>query len=479
MVRKLLTLVASAGALALVSAQASAQTNAPVTNTPTNNPTVPQQGQATEVLPPVQAPPASLPPPALAPVQAARGAPVEAKAPAAADPGALARAAAAVAEVVRIYGFIRPIASFSSHAVESFSNPNMSAPTAAANPALASLPNDSRLSFQVAQSRFGIWIGEKSPLRGHIEFDFIDFAKSSPTVQALIRLRIAAVEFQPIEKLTLIAGQDWDLNAPINPHGMNFVGGHFQSGNTGFMRNQLKALYALGEHLELAGAVGLQGANAAFRDAGLELGRMPTFAVRATALLGKYGKAGVDGIGTRLRLAPGPTERFTFAGSAGIFGEITPTATTQIRFEGYVAQNLANLGALALSQATRQNDIQEIAGFISVRQTFLNRHAVYASAGTAQVLNGDDVAPAYAYAAVAAGTTPAFGSGTLSGTGPGIRWNDKALLGYDFKPTKALAIVVEGYWFKTRHQLLAVDATRAGDATRHAFGGDVGMVYSF
>jgi hypothetical protein len=460
--RSLYAVLGSAGMFLLV-ARADAQANAPLTNTPVT-PTVPQQTQKTEVVP--------------LPAPGPRSDRVEPKTESLEEVGAVAHAAHTLAEYVRIYGILRPIVSFAGRAVESFSNPNQSAPTAAANPALATLPNDSRLSFQVAQTRFGMWIGEKTPLRGHLEFDFIDFSRASPTVQSLIRLRIATVEFDPIAKLTLIAGQDWDLFAPINAHGMNLVGTHFQSGNTGFMRNQLKVLYKLTDNFELAGAVGLAGNNAAFRDASLELGRVPTFAVRATALLGKLGKVGIDGIATRLRLSPGPTERYTFAGAAGLFGELAPTDTTQVRFEGYIAQNLANLGALGLSQATLKNDIREIGGFVSVRQTFLNRHAVYGSFGTAQTFNGDDVAPSYAYP-LAAGVMPALGSGTLAGTGPGIRWNDKALLGYDFKPLKALSIGLELFWFKTRHQLQAVDVARISNSTRKAFGADVGMVYSF
>ncbi|MET0286663.1 MAG: hypothetical protein ABW352_19440 [Polyangiales bacterium] len=472
MIRKLNAVFATAG-FALLSSHAQAQSDAPVTNTvPT--PTVPEQTSTTEIVP--QPPLPAVAPNAAGPVREDKREPSTTSLE---EVSAMAKAAQALAEYVRIYGILRPIASFSGRAVESFSNPNQSAATAAANPALAALPNDARLSFQVAQSRFGMWFGEKTPLRGHIEFDFIDFARSSPTVQSLIRLRIATIEYDPIDKLTLIAGQDWDLFSPINAHGMNLVGTHFQSGNTGFMRNQLKVLYKLGDKLELGGAIGLQGANAAFRDAALELGRMPTFAVRATALLGKLGKVGINGIATRLRLSPGPTERMTFAGAGGLFGEITPTETTQIRFEGYAGQNLANLGTLALAQATLADDIKEIGGFVSVRQTFLNRHAFYGSFGTAQTFNGEDVAPSYAYAASAAGATPALGSATLAGTGPGIRWNEKALIGYDFKPVKALSIGLEVFWFKTRHQLQEVDVARISNATRKAFGADVGMVYSF
>ncbi|MEY4512937.1 MAG: hypothetical protein RLZZ450_5059, partial [Pseudomonadota bacterium] len=264
----------------------------------------------------------------------------------AAPPSALGRAAQAVTELVRIYGILRPTVTLSSHAVESFSNSNASAVTAAANPVLANLPDDARLSFQVAQTRFGLWVGEKESVRAHLEFDFIDFGKASPTVQALLRLRIAAVEWSPTERLTIAAGQDWDLHAPINPHGVNLVGGHFQSGNTGFMRHQVKAIYKLGDSLELAGAIGLQGANATAKDGPIELARMPTFALRATGLLGKLGKVGLSGIVTRLRFAPGSDdERHALAGAFGAFGELLPTETLAIRFEAYLGRNVANLGS--------------------------------------------------------------------------------------------------------------------------------------
>jgi len=420
-------------------------TNAPAT------PTVPRQTSTTETTPPVAPPPPT---------------------------STVARAAQAVAELVRIHGILRPDVVFSSAAVESFSNPNASAVTAAANPVLANLPAESRLSFQAAQSRFGIWIAEKESVRGHLEFDFIDFGKASPTVQALVRLRIASVEWSPIEPLTIAAGQDWDLHAPINPYGVNMVGGNFQAGNTGFMRHQLKALYKLGSSLELAAAIGLQSPNAAAKDGAVELARMPTFALRAVALLGKLGKVGLSGIVSRLRFAPGPDERHAVAGALALFGELTPYETLGVRFEAYVGRNVANLGALGISNGVRAQDVEEVAGFLSARQTFLAQHAVYGGYGIAHALDGDDVVPSYSYGTVLPGVVPPTSSATLAGTGPGIRWNQTLRIGYDYKPVKALAIAVEGFWYKTRHALAALDEVRL-DSVRHALGFETAMVYTF
>src|SRR5688572_7126561 len=107
-----------------------------------------------------------------------------------------APAAPAEPPIIRAYAVIKPSFIAAADALESFSQPNATAPTAAANPVLAALPDEAYTTFQVAQSRLGFWFDEKGPVRGHFEFDFIDFAKSSPTTQALPRLRIAAVEWK-------------------------------------------------------------------------------------------------------------------------------------------------------------------------------------------------------------------------------------------------------------------------------------------
>ena len=418
-------------------------------------PTVPQETPTTEATPPA-------PPPAAAPAEPAS--PVLA-------------AAQAVVDAIRVYGTLRPAVTVSSSAVESFSNPNAAAVTAAANPVLANLPDDARLSFQAAQTRFGIWVNEKGPVRGHLEFDFIDFTKASPTVQSLLRLRIASVEYNPVEPLTLALGQDWDLDAPLNPFGVNLVGAYFQSGNHGFMRQQFKIIDKVGDHLELGLAIGMQGSNATAKDAAIELARVPTFALRVTALLGKYGKIGLSGIATQMRYSPGPNQRRAFAGGGTLFADLTAYETLGIRLEAYAGQNLANIGSLAIGNGNLAEDITEAGGFISARQTFLEKHGVYATFGQARAFDGDKVVPSYAYPANA-GDTPAFSTATLAGTGPGIRWNRSARIGYEFKPIKGLTLALEGFWYRTRHSLLMIDRARVSD-TAEAFGVDTAALYTF
>jgi hypothetical protein len=423
--------------------------------TPPGEPAPTLPPPAAEPAPPPPAPPAPPPPP-----------------PAPSTPGTLD----ALANLIRFHGIIRPVVTFSGGALESFSNPNASAPTAAANPILANLADESRLTLQVAQTRFGFWINEPGELRGHLEFDFIDFGKSSPTVQALLRLRIATVEWSPTKSFTIAAGQDWDLPNPINPFGLNLVGGNFQAGNTGFMRQQIKATYKPADALELGFAVGLQAPNATPKDAAVELARVPTFALRVTALLGSAGRIGMGGIISQLRLSPGPMQRRAWAGSGNIFGEVTPTPTTTLRFEGYVGSNAANLGLLSIGQGRLQEDVAEAGGFISVRQGVLSNQALYATYGTAHTLDPDEVVPSYSYPDMDMQT---LSTAVSAGSGPGIRWNQVARIGYEWKPLKPLAIALEGFWYNTSHALLPVDGTRVKTSKPSVLGIDVGMAYSF
>ncbi|MDF2694387.1 MAG: hypothetical protein K0S65_2770, partial [Labilithrix sp.] len=126
-------------------------------------------------------------------------------------PAAIEKTADALANLFRFYGTLKPTVIASVGSLESFSQPNATAETAAGNPALATLPKETRGTFQVGQSRVGLWVAEKSRTRGHLEFDFVDFTKASPTVASVPRLRIATVEWEPVDKLTFTFGQDWDL----------------------------------------------------------------------------------------------------------------------------------------------------------------------------------------------------------------------------------------------------------------------------
>jgi hypothetical protein len=61
---------------------------------------------------------------------------------------------------------------------------------------------------------------------------------------------------------------------------------------------------------------------------------------------------------------------------------------------------------------------------------------------------------------------------------PGIRWNRTARVGYEYRPAKAIAVLVEGFWFRTRHALNAkLDAARF-DGVRRAVGAEFGLLFT-
>lgn len=378
---------------------------------------------------------------------------------------------------VRPYATFKPTVVFGGNAVDSFSQNNETAVTAAANPVLANQPFAPRLSFQVGQSRTGAWFNEKGQVRGQFEIDFIDFTKATPTVASLPRLRIAKIEWAPSEHVTLAVGQDWDLHAPINPHGGNMVGARFLSGNAGFMRQQIKLLGRVGD-FEIAGAVGMEGVNAASKDAAFELSLVPTFALRASYFVGK-GRVGISGLATSLRLGLGTAaERRTFAGGGSLFADLT-FGTTNLRAELNLGQNMSNIGSLTLGFGTAAVDVADAGGFISVRHGLTDMHFIYAHAGLMRVLDRDAVRPSYSYASLPAdGSAPAFSTAALAGTGPGLMHNAGATLGYELRINKNLGFMLEGFYFWSEYKLQAIDVGRV-NPVRQTLGGELAAMVSF
>jgi hypothetical protein len=382
--------------------------------------------------------------------------------------------------VLRPYGFFNARVVVASAAVESFNQPNAVAPTAAGHPVLANRPDESRFSLQVGQSRFGLWVNEKGTLRGQVEVDFVDFTKATPTVQAVPRLRIARVDWVPAPGHTLSLGQDWDLAVPLNPHGINMVGALFVAGNTGFMRQQLKYLHARDTY-EVGLALGFPAPNATPKDATLELSLTPTVAARGAYKFGAS-RVGASVLATRLTYGQGtPQERDGTSYQGALYAELVPSPATSVRMELNLGQNTANLGMLSLSQGRVDKDIRDVGGFISARQSLTAQHAVYAVVGLQRVLNPGDVVPAYAYPATSGGERPAISTAALSGTGPGMRRNGAARLGYEFKPGSALALIAEGFLYQSHHALQAPDVVEfgAGGGRRSVVGLETGMLLTF
>lgn len=357
--------------------------------------------------------------------------------------------------------------------VQTFAWPNASAITAAANPALVGAPDDAYLSFQVQQTRVGLVAGEGTDVLGKLEIDFIHFDQSSPTVQAFPRLRIALLDWTVAPGHRLLLGQTWDIFAPLNTHTVNLVGNLFQAGNSGFMRHQAGWIGRF-DALEVALMVGFQGANTGPSFSNLEQSFTPTGAARITYNFGATGSVGVSGIGSALRFTDpmgGPEQRRAAFGG-NVFADLT-FGPLNLRAEGYIAQNLANMGALTLGSGRYGVDVADAGGWISGRVT-LGEHAVYAMFGGAGVFDPSQVVPGYTPANAMTMTAAA----PLASAGPGIDFNLTAHVGYAITPVRGLQVSLEPYLYYTRHHLATADVGRFS-ADRLALGAQLGATYSF
>jgi hypothetical protein len=392
---------------------------------------------------------------------------------------------------VRVYGIVKPTVTYGFHGMESFGQPNETAATAAANPVVAGrFHSDGRWSFQVAQTRLGTVVNEKGHFRGQIEVDFWDPAKPSPFVNFSIRLRIAKATWAPSQHFAIDVGRDLEFHAPLSPHTINIVALQLQAGNIGQFRNQVQVFYRP-KNFELGFAAGFAGDDPGTNiptqiagDGPLELSRSPTLAVRAALVTERF-TFGASAIGTQVHFQKGtPQSRLAAAYSGAVYLTADPTDSTNIRFEASYGRNEANIGlrgigfgrgatVAPLSTAIVQNaaDMDEYGAWVSIRQAF-GMSAVYGVASIAGVVNSGDVVPDYAR----------DNGGNLvltnGATGPGIKRNMGFRLGYELRPQRYFAFVVEAFGFDTRHALYAQDAAQV-DPHQRTFGIESGFVLTF
>ena len=360
---------------------------------------------------------------------------------------------------IRVTGILHA-AVYGSQGVESFGNPTTVAPTSALNPALLGAhADDPELSFQVQQSRFGLSIGEGTPFRAVVEVDFVHFDQSSPTAQAFPRIRIMQLEWHFDANNRLFVGQGWDIfgNA-IGPqllsHSSNLVGTMFQAGNIGFMRHQLGWEGRFGD-IAIALAVGMQGSNTGPTFNNLEESATPTGSARVMYYVNPTSVVGISGIGTAERFTNGAADERRLALGGELFADMT-FGPVVIHAEAYIAQNLANTGALNLGQGRFGHDVADAGGYASGRLN-LGEWSVTAMYGFAGVLRPSEVVPGYTSAAQQFNLTRV---GNLAGTGtantaagPGMEWNMSGHVGVWFAPMHGLSFVLEPYFYYTRFVL--------------------------
>lgn len=335
---------------------------------------------------------------------------------------------------VGAYGFVKASAIYADKALGSYNNINLSAPTHA----VARTRSDdkfSRMSFQTQQSRVGFNLKKGTDTTAKMEFDFIDFSKSSPTTQMNPRVRILSVTHNWGNNRVII-GQDWDMFSPVTTFTFDYVGLYFMAGNTGFMRQQAQFIHTLGDW-ELGAALGLAGNNPGVVDADLELGKAPTYAVRLTRKL-PQGQMGLSGIYSRLRyVTTNKTHHETYGLNA--FYEKAYDRLT-VKSEAYYGQNMANIGTLAIGKGTDEKNVRELGATLTANFKVIDRHFLFGGAGIAKVTNISEVAP-FALSA----------TNTIST--PGVLENILTRVGWDYRVTDDLSWITEVSRYQTISKL--------------------------
>lgn len=343
------------------------------------------------------------------------------------------------------YGFILPTWIGSNQGIESFSQPNGGAHTAALNPAFRKSQGDGQAAFQISQSRLGFQ-GVTGGVTGTFEFDFIDFAKATPQTAANPRLRRAFIEWKDGDSWKFKAGQEWDLASPLAPYTYNLVGHYFESGDIGFMRIQFMALRKHGD-LEEGFAVGLPSQNSAASYGGVESSVLPTVSFRETWELSKESQIGLSAIGTAIRRDAVDTRRM-MAGAVTFFAEHKNDSVT-ITSELYAGQNTYNLGMLGLSFGSANHpQVREAGGYVTGRWSLSEKTKVFGGAGGAFILQSTEMEASYSRSS---------GIAVLSNTGPGLERNWTTRLGIERSFAPPLTGFIESNLLVSHHHLIAQD----------------------
>lgn len=382
--------------------------------------------------------------------------------------GVLVAADVAQAEnTFKVQGFIIPTVTLASSGLETFSQPNSSAFTAAGNPVLRRTIHDSQLAWEVAQSRIGFKWNHPEGVEALAEFDFIDFTKSAPTTSAVPRVRRALIQWTAPSSWRFQFGQDWDLISPLAPFTMNWVGHYFQSGDIGFMRIQAVASKRF-DSFESAWSLGLPSQNTLSGPSGVEMGKWPTVAWRGMWHGTSDSRYGVSAL--LASVEPSAVDSFRiFAGTLTAFGE-GRWAHTRWVSEAYLGQNTFNLGMLGLAYGDRNHPrVREAGAYITLKHSLNESLRVFGGVGGSWALNPASVQASYSRTGgVAVLNSPS--------TGPGITRNLTARVGFEKELVSGLTAFGELSFLSTTHRLLAQDS--GTDPNRAAWAMSSGLMFN-
>ena len=359
-----------------------------------------------------------------------------------------------------IYGFILPTFNVTDSGVDSINNKNnMTAFVAAANPVLALKQGTAASTFQVAQSRFGFDFATDAQVKGILEFDLMDFTKSSATTTGFPRVRRALIEAPIGNGFTLEAGQDWDLfNGGVHPFTYNYVGHYFESGDSGFMRTQF-VIKKQFESSSVSLSAGLPTANTTATENQVELSLIPVITAQAQWKMESI-RFGITALGASTYTDSSATNKITSMGVALFEESSSKESGFSTRAKAYCGQNLANIAMLSLSFGRFGNDVYECGGYITPKYDLTPTTGLFVGAGAAYALNPSNVAAAY---------TQTGSTYSLSSTLPGIQGNVTARIGIDHEISPKVKIFSELAYLWTRHKLLANEVALGINSDTQAF----------
>lgn len=302
---------------------------------------------------------------------------------------------------LNLYGFLRPALSIATGSVSSFGmatgsssalrweRDNQVAATEAAPHLGVSHPLSARSQLTVGQSRFGI-VAKRGAIESRIELDFVDFDRAEAATAIRPRLRVIGASLELSDRLSLFAGQDWDIISAAKPFTYNPVSLYFRGGNTGFIRPQFKLTFRNGERSEVASvAIGAAGLNDADSNASaLERGVAPSLGARLNVVQGKLLTLGIATVGAprRVENASGSVEtRPAWLGK--MFAEYKPASSIEIHANAFFGVNAQSMGAIqSLGSATYAGSQFEIGGFLTADVHLTSRFDLLVGSGIDHLL---------------------------------------------------------------------------------------------
>lgn len=340
------------------------------------------------------------------------------------------------------YGRVKATALVSDGLLNSFSFVNSSAPTSAGTDLGFDTSDMPVNSFQVAQSRIGTDIIFEEDVYANLEFDFIDFAVSSPTTEARPRLRRAFVGYRINEYSTIQAGQDWDTFSPLTPNMLDYVGLQFGAGNTGFMRQQFKWRYTDAKLISEV-SLGMAGKNPSPAVSDLEEKSSPALAYRLS-----YDDIGFSAYYSNINKSDSGRKDVT---GLNVFLKQNISKSILLTAEVYQGQNMNEAALLGLSKITGDISVREFGGYLNLTYLSPKYGDWNLNIGFSKIENPEDI------------TAYNYDSALKRITEDGIVFNTVSRLYWNKKIKEDLSFVTELSHYSTDRKI-AIGDTRTTDS---------------